>query len=669
MKKVFLNCMLLLCALIVGSSNLWADTAGFTLTGKGGDGASGSISGASETWSYTATYSGTWYSAAQSEAWQVGKKSNACSSLVLSTSGISGTITQIDVSCGTQASKGSVNCTVGGNAFGTQGQSAGTGNNPANYGDTPSFTGSASGAIVVTINNTGTYISLKSITVTYSTSGGGSDPNISLSSTFVEATEEEKEGTINVTYNNIASVDAEVLFFAFDGTTPETYDWLDAEINTTDNTKLDYVIGANTGAARTAYMKVHQKNTDVYSSLITVSQAKKSVDNPEFNLETGSYWEGTNFTITSAGNTIYYTTDGTNPTNTSTKYTGAIGIIAGQKTYKAIAYDTYGNASNVVQRSYTGVAVATLPFSFNGKPNQMSAGFIQYGLGSYNTDPQIKFDGTDDYLLLRFDQAPSILSFKVKGNSFSGGTFKVQTSTDGINFSDLKSYTSLGDVQSESFSDLNTDVRYIKWIYTTKSNGNVGLGDIYVGKFVSGTISPIGWNTYANEYPLDLSTLTFSSGDGAAYYASAKDIANGVITLTSTTDAIPAGEGVMIQGEVDATFSISTIATGSLDGNLLVGTTEVTSVSSPYVLAGVENGKPYFQQFSGSEIAANKAYLPSDVMSSAAGLIRFVIENENDATDIDMIESGNKAVKFIENGRILILRDGITYDALGRKIR
>ncbi len=97
-----------------------------------------------------------------------------------------------------------------------------------------------------------------------------SDPSISLSSSSENVTTAEGDGTINVTYTNIDVVDAEVSFYESDGTTPATYDWIIADINASNN--LEYAYEANTGAARTAYMKVHQKNTDVYSSLITIAQ-------------------------------------------------------------------------------------------------------------------------------------------------------------------------------------------------------------------------------------------------------------------------------------------------------------------------------------------------------------------------------------------------------------
>ena len=100
-------------------------------------------------------------------------------------------------------------------------------------------------------------------------------PSISLSETTIEATADETDGTINVTYNNITDVEAEVKFYEADGETPATYDWITAVINNANN--VEYIIEANTGEARTAYMKVYaldDEANDVYSELITITQAE-----------------------------------------------------------------------------------------------------------------------------------------------------------------------------------------------------------------------------------------------------------------------------------------------------------------------------------------------------------------------------------------------------------
>jgi hypothetical protein len=74
---------------------------------------------------------------------------------------------------------------------------------------------------------------------------------------------------------------------------------------------------------------------------------------PTFSVATGSYTTLQNVSIScaTAGATIYYTTDGSTPTNSSTQYTGAIAINS-TTTLKAIAY--IGTcASNVVSATYT----------------------------------------------------------------------------------------------------------------------------------------------------------------------------------------------------------------------------------------------------------------------------------------------------------------------------
>ncbi len=123
-------------------------------------------------------------------------------------------------------------------------------------------------------------------------------------------------------------------------------------------------------------------------------------------------------------------------------------------------------------------------FEFDGGISDIAStdGISQSGLGSdYTSSPKLKFDGTGDYVVVQVSSAPGTVSYDIKGNGFSGGTFKVQQSTDGSTYSDLATYTTLGNTQSEE-KELNSSTRYIKFIYTTKSSGNVALGNIVVTK-------------------------------------------------------------------------------------------------------------------------------------------------------------------------------------------
>jgi len=129
---------------------------------------------------------------------------------------------------------------------------------------------------------------------------------------------------------------------------------------------------------------------------------------------------------------------------------------------------------------------ATLPFEFDGGSSAIAntAGLTQEGLGSdYNSSPKLKFDSTGDYVILKINDRPGVLTFDIKGNSFSGGTFTVQTSEDGETYTNLKAYTEISGTQNETFNNLGENVRYIKWIYTNKSNGNVAFGNIKLEKY------------------------------------------------------------------------------------------------------------------------------------------------------------------------------------------
>jgi hypothetical protein len=175
------------------------------------------------------------------------------------------------------------------------------------------------------------------------------------------------------------------------------------------------------------------------------------------------------------------------------------------------------------QKAYIqpGLDYATLPFEFDGGKNDVDPcdGLSQDGLASdYSSSPYLKFDSTGDWLLLHFNESPGTLTFDIKGNTFSGGTFTVQTSVDGTTYTDLKSYTELGDTQHESFDNLGEDVRYIKWIYTNKSSGNVALGNISLDQYdptPSITVNPNVVNATAAESDGTL-TVTYKNVEVSA---------------------------------------------------------------------------------------------------------------------------------------------------------
>ena len=191
-------------------------------------------------------------------------------------------------------------------------------------------------------------------------------------------------------------------------------------------------------------------------------------------------------------------------------------------------------------------------------------------------------------------------------------------------------------------------------------------------------IGSTGWTTFSSRVALNLASMTASSGTVTAYYASSAN-ASGV-TMTPTTATVAAGEGIMLKGTAGATITIATAASGStISGNLLVGCKDGGIVEHDdnngynYVMVNVSDEAEFQHIESGSYgsvvIPSGKAYLSLESAPvGAPSAIRIIDEVEN-ATNIQSIEVGEKAVKFIKNGQLFIQKDGVVYDAIGRAIR
>ena len=174
----------------------------------------------------------------------------------------------------------------------------------------------------------------------------------------------------------------------------------------------------------------------------------------------------------------------------------------------------YSNLVTITQLAFV-ADYAVLPFQYSdddvstygleGMPN----GLTQTGLGTYpNSTPRLKFDTTDDELVLKvepneYDQrGPLAITFDIKGNSFSGGTFTVKMSEDGVDYEDIAVYTDAiitGTTKTFTLLNTNENVRYFKWVYTDRQGGNVALGNIYVDD----TYEIRGMATVAGDITLD----------------------------------------------------------------------------------------------------------------------------------------------------------------------
>ena len=130
----------------------------------------------------------------------------------------------------------------------------------------------------------------------------------------------------------------------------------ETEFTISDNSYHSKTFNINNATKDTRIVFTTQ-NSGVYIDNIVVqaegvAPTPVTVAAPTFSLPEGRYTESQTLTISceTEGATIYYTTDGTTPTNESTPYTGAI-TISETQTVKAIAYKGE-TASNVTTAEY-----------------------------------------------------------------------------------------------------------------------------------------------------------------------------------------------------------------------------------------------------------------------------------------------------------------------------
>lgn len=168
---------------------------------------------------------------------------------------------------------------------------------------------------------------------------------------------------------------------------------------------------------------------------------------------------------------------------------------------------SFGQASLPVSNVATTSGSSTLP-----------TGFTSSGLGSAyaSTATPLKLDNSGDYVIMNFSGNPGTLTYKLTNNGLSGSyQFDVQESSDGSSYTTLTSHTSITGTQTFTNSSVNSNTRYIKWIYTTKSSGNVGLGTIGLTCGTPGTQASAASSLFSN-ITTNSMDLSWTNGNGAS---------------------------------------------------------------------------------------------------------------------------------------------------------
>ena len=123
----------------------------------------------------------------------------------------------------------------------------------------------------------------------------------------------------------------------------------------------------------------------------------------------------------------------------------------------------------------------TLSFTNTNLPTGWSESGTNFYTASGNTPPAMKFDNTGDYLVINTNGSPGDLTYYLTGNGFSAGTFTIEESDAGSVWTTLRSHTSPPNANYVMFTDVpQLSTRFIRFIYTNKVSGNIGLDDVNI---------------------------------------------------------------------------------------------------------------------------------------------------------------------------------------------
>lgn len=412
-------------------------------------------------------------------------------------------------------------------------------------------------------------------------------------------------------------------------------------------------------------------NSDVATATYTIAAPCAT---PTFSVAAGEVGKGTSVTISTetAGATIYYTTDGTNPTTSSSVYSAAITVNASM-TIKAIAAKEGMANSTVASVAYTVRDYVTLPFVWTGGTKaelEAQSGVTTYGLSSdyaeANAPYRLKMDGEGDYIQVKTNEQPIKVLVGVKMFGTTTSKIKVQQSADGSTFSDVEELTISG--SSNSTLNLRTtnafaaNTRYVR-IYKSVHGSNIGVGPIKITNYEVATISAAGLATFASDYALD-----FTNVDGLTVYKATQG--TDAISLAQVNQ-VPAGAGVLLRAEgisESTDFNVPVIASAEeLTGNLFVrGTGATVSYdNSPYYnyVLSIVNNNIGFYKANNNIVAKDRAYLHTTVAAA-----RLELDGLSGISSVNLNENQNENRYYDLQGRYVAQPTKGLYIVNGRKV-
>ena len=253
--------------------------------------------------------------------------------------------------------------------------------------------------------------------------------------------------------------------------------------------------------------------------------------------------------------------------------------------------------------SFSVKSQAVLPTSWSFTTTILPVGWTESESNLYpasgNTPPAKKFDTTGDNLIIHFASAPGNLTYYLTGNGFSGGTFTVEESEFGTAWTTLHAFTSPPNATYTMFTDAPlAATRYIRFIYTTKVSGNIGLDDVSIAAGAAtpqqeinvkqGATTILSGGTQIMNSPLATMTPTTFSIENEGT-ANALNISSAVISGANASDftvaSFPASVAAASAANLVVNFTPS--ALGNRNAILTINSNDVDEAAYVINLYGV----------------------------------------------------------------------------------
>lgn len=227
-----------------------------------------------------------------------------------------------------------------------------------------------------------------------------------------------------------------------------------------------------------------------------------------------------------------------------------------------------------------------------------------YYTGSGNTPPAYKFDATGDQMIIFFASNPGNVTYYLAGNSFTtGGIFLVEESVNGTSWTTLRSHTAPSAGTYTSFTDVpNSASRYIRFNYSNKVGGNIGLDDVAIAagaatpaqeiNIKQGSTTVLSGGTYTPSSSVGVNTPTTFTVENLGT-ATVLNITSATITGTNASDftvsSFPSTVAAASTGNLIVDFTPA--AAGTRNATLTIVSDDVDESSYIITLYGI--GGPY----------------------------------------------------------------------------